>query len=295
MKWCRKCGTQMEDNQKYCPECGTRQEDNAAESNQNYTADRPAEKRKKSGMLPALMILFIGIGVIAAMIFVQKQKPVKSEYRGDRESAVSAEAGNLSAQSRETEETSAAYGSKEGSETAASTEEKETSAQSGEIAHEEKNTESKEKETEPDRKDESADTDEKAVDGNEKNSSSNADNLSENKKNASEDEFILKYSREFSCMDADVDALITVTPVSEKEVRIDIVLPDSYEFEYYGEIIDETSVDFTLDAGEKIHMVWSDEYYFEVYPDDGFEEESVQMVGRLCTALNYQGYTINAG
>ncbi|MCI6733162.1 MAG: hypothetical protein MR487_12745 [Lachnospiraceae bacterium] len=270
MKWCGECGAQLEDHQVYCSECGARQVGAEKENNPENTVNRPPVRRKKGNMIPALTILIIGMSVIIGMIFLQKQNAVSF--------------GNQDSQGSK-EEMAAVEGTGTPEESSKADAENETP----------KNTEGESKTDEESNKEpESMTNTEKATE--------NAESLKrkeeakkENEKKLSKYDFILKYSTEYFCLDPDVNALITVTPVSENSLKIDIVFPDSYEFEYYGTVIDRTSVDFTLDAGETIHMIWSDEYNFEVYPEDGFEDESIQLVRILCTALNYQKYNINAG
>ena len=267
MKWCRECGAQMEDDQKYCSECGAGQVETEAEIDRENIVNRPSGERKKRNIPPVLIILLIGMVIITGVIFLLEYKSNGSGGRGSKESVISA----------------------------VSTEEKETSTQSQKADDKNETEEEKEVESEADQETESTDNTEKVVKETEAISSMEKTTQATEQELPEEDGFILKYSREFFCLDSDVNALITVTPVGEKEVKIDIVFPDSYEFEFYGEVINKTSVVFTLDAGEKIHMIWSDEYDFEVYPDDGFKDESIQMVLVLCEALNYKKYNINAG
>lgn len=270
MKWCRECGAQLEDDQKYCSECGAGQVENEAETNRENVVNRPSGGLKKRNIPPVLIILLIGMVIITGVIFLQEYKSNGSGDMGSKESVVSA----------------------------VSTEEKETSTQSQKADDKNETEEEKEGEREADQETESTesmDNTEKVVKETEAISSTEKTTQATEQELPEEDGFILKYSREFFCLDSDVNALITVTPVGEKEVKIDIVFPDSYEFEFYGEVLNKTSVVFKLDAGEKIHMIWSDEYDFEVYPDDGFKDESIQMVRILCEALNYKKYNINAG
>lgn len=107
--------------------------------------------------------------------------------------------------------------------------------------------------------------------------------------------FILKYSTEYFNLDTENDhTTIRVTPTSEKEVKIDIHIPDYDDFEYYGNVINSKTVDFKLDAGETIRMVWTDKNNFEVHAINGFADDTIHLVRQLCYALNDQKYNLNA-
>lgn len=115
------------------------------------------------------------------------------------------------------------------------------------------------------------------------------------KQKQQQDGFILKYSTEYFNLDTENDhTTIRVTPTSEKEVKIDIHIPDYDDFEYYGNVINSKTVDFKLDAGETIRMVWTDKNNFEVHAINGFADDTMQMVRPLCYALNDQKYNLNA-
>lgn len=270
MKWCGECGAQMEDHQVYCSECGARQVGTEKENHSENTVNRPPVRRKKGNMIPVLAILIIGMGVIIGMIFLQKQNTLPNGNKENQESKEAMASVTEAGTPEEISKTDAEDETQENTEGESKTD-SESNKEPKSMINTEKATENAESEK---RKEEAK---------------------KENEKKFSKYDFILKYSTEYFCLDPDVNALITVTPVSANSLKIDIVFPDSYEFEYYGTVIDRTSVDFTLDAGEKIHMIWSDEYNFEVYPEDGFEDESIQLVRILCEALNYQKYNINAG
>ena len=107
--------------------------------------------------------------------------------------------------------------------------------------------------------------------------------------------FILKYSTEYLNLDTENDhTTIRVTPTSEKEVKIDIHIPDYDDFEYYGNVINSKTVDFKLDAGETIRMVWTDKNNFEVHAINGFADDTIHLVRQLCYALNDDKYNLNA-
>lgn len=111
-------------------------------------------------------------------------------------------------------------------------------------------------------------------------------------------EFILSGSEVYnSYPGGSMDRMITVTVLNKEEVQVEIYIYEIggavyFEETYYGEILSENTVQFTLEAGEKINLVWSNRNTFDTSPVNGFSEETISMARLLSEALNNQTYTV---
>lgn len=86
---------------------------------------------------------------------------------------------------------------------------------------------------------------------------------------------------------------ITIKKINSKQVSIKIVLDNNREQgTWKGKAISKDTIQFILDGGEKIKLKWKDKNHFTAKKTkNGFSNESVQLVRRLCMSLNEVKYT----
>lgn len=111
------------------------------------------------------------------------------------------------------------------------------------------------------------------------------------KEDHTESKFVLKDSCTYTANDSSVVSSLTVTVSNDNQIQVDINLANhTYDLTYYGEIITPNTAQFTLDAGEKINLVWNNEDELIAAPVNGFSDESISTMRMLCNALNNKTY-----
>lgn len=108
--------------------------------------------------------------------------------------------------------------------------------------------------------------------------------------------FILKAAATYTIDDSALNASITVSPMDDKQVKVDINLAQTAQvFSYTGEIISPTMAEILLDGGNRVDLVWSDQSHLKAVPVNGyFSEESLSDMKLLCDSLNNKPYTADA-
>lgn len=108
--------------------------------------------------------------------------------------------------------------------------------------------------------------------------------------------FIIKDTAAYTIDDSALNASITVSPIDDKQVKVDINLAQTAQaFSYTGEIISPTMAEILLDGGNRVNLVWSDQSHLKAVPVYGyFSEENLSEMKLLCDSLNNKPYTATA-
>lgn len=104
-------------------------------------------------------------------------------------------------------------------------------------------------------------------------------------------EFVGKLDQQYEAEGLEYPAIITVGNQNGNMTDVNInVLDGTYDITYYGMITSNSIIQISLDGGEKVNLMWEDETTFNVFPADGFSDESVRLVRLLCESLNHVTY-----
>lgn len=110
-------------------------------------------------------------------------------------------------------------------------------------------------------------------------------------KKTEEAQFVLANSGTYIIDDISLSAILTIKVLEKDQIQVDINLENhTYDLTYYGEIISSEMAQFTLDAGERINLVWNGINSLKVTPVNGFTDESIKMMRMLCDSLNNKSY-----
>lgn len=107
-------------------------------------------------------------------------------------------------------------------------------------------------------------------------------------------QFIGRVDEPYENDSPEYDAYMEIDISNPEKVSIDLNISDIPYGTFYGKIISENLIQFTLDGGEKVNLQWKDEAHFLATPVKGFTDESIQMVNLMCTCLNNHSYTLTS-
>lgn len=103
--------------------------------------------------------------------------------------------------------------------------------------------------------------------------------------------FIGKIDVTYQIQDPSYEAEITIKNLKDNIAEVNInISNDMYNLTYYGTIISESIIQFTMDGGEKINLMWKDENTFDSIPVNGFGDESISLMRLMCMSLNNMEY-----
>lgn len=108
--------------------------------------------------------------------------------------------------------------------------------------------------------------------------------------------FIIKDTATYTIDDSALNVSITVSPIDDKQVKVDMNLAQTaQELSYIGEIISPTMAEILLNGGDRVDLVWSDQSHLKAVPVNGyFSEENLSDMKLLCESLNNKPYTATA-
>lgn len=105
--------------------------------------------------------------------------------------------------------------------------------------------------------------------------------------------FIGKLDQSYQAEGLGYDTVITVSNQKGNTVDVNIDISDGlYDTTYYGTITADSTIQISLDGGEKVNLMWQNETMLHAVPADGFTDDSIRMMRMLCESLNNTTYKI---